>query len=728
MSHDEIITPDTLMTVAQHVSLLPLEDISEYTSWNGVLRASAAVGTRSLNDDSAASGIAVFWNWVEMYKWTLFTLALLFLPIAATFHGTFLLFRYRRRFGKAPLPMSRVHGVVIVSPEDYANFREEKDDTGSEPARHNGNSHHNGTKNGVDVGISKQRRQKMRSDPTLLRRRAMNEPPLRLLVIGDSLARGVGVSRSATPVLPEIIARTLSKFLGGRAVFWTCHGEPGASTGWVVQELERNGAQNNHHNNDRSPNCERDGWVPRRLSSFVKANNDDASNGQQQQQYHNNINDMEEWKRRLQLHEEMFDSGNRGQFDVAVVLTGTNDIKSAFLPLLNTGRKAAELRGGRGRVSDFREDMRLLIEAVGKKMKTGFRDSLGRAKVSLTKARESLDRILPEHIRDRLPPSPSSAERFTFSSLSSPSSNDEYEPNTTMESSPLILDQSQDERENMHEKTAITEPPSTPPQATSRKRHSKPPRPNTEHRENLNNHSDNHDDALHRAENGTFCTTSTVMTSEEEWASSPTTPTKTPFDVGRPLIVLPATAAANIPNLNSPPLGLFLIPLFGILERIKIGVAKRFGESVIFIPQPTFDDFYTYESMTGPLWFKRRSEDTILSIRNVHEDDCQELEGRMLDFYAQRGDVQAGSPLVDLDLWRMSPDDDNCHSSLASINERNGRSTTIKRPMKKLPSANPSQPCVSLLSGDGIHPNDVGYDCWGRHIARAIIKEWTKST
>jgi hypothetical protein len=49
------------------------------------------------------------------------------------------------------------------------------------------------------------------------------ERPLHLLVIGDSLAAGVG-SISGTPVLPESIGKALSAALGGIPVLWECHG------------------------------------------------------------------------------------------------------------------------------------------------------------------------------------------------------------------------------------------------------------------------------------------------------------------------------------------------------------------------------------------------------------------------------------------------------------------------------------------------------------------------
>ena len=61
--------------------------------------------------------------------------------------------------------------------------------------------------------------------------------PIRLLVVGDSLAGGVG-SESASPVLPESIARALSSALGGRAIHWTCIGTSGASAGRIVRDIE----------------------------------------------------------------------------------------------------------------------------------------------------------------------------------------------------------------------------------------------------------------------------------------------------------------------------------------------------------------------------------------------------------------------------------------------------------------------------------------------------------
>jgi lysophospholipase L1-like esterase len=35
-------------------------------------------------------------------------------------------------------------------------------------------------------------------------------------------------------------------------------------------------------------------------------------------------------------------------------------------------------------------------------------------------------------------------------------------------------------------------------------------------------------------------------------------------------------------------------------------------------------------------------------------------------------------------------------------------------------------PGSTLIAEDRIHPNDAGYDFWGRHIAAAIVREWNE--
>ena len=68
------------------------------------------------------------------------------------------------------------------------------------------------------------------------------EDPLRLLVIGDSLAIGVGQTMACTPVLPETIASVISSAVK-RPVFWTCFGETGASTPFILKMMNQPDSQ-----------------------------------------------------------------------------------------------------------------------------------------------------------------------------------------------------------------------------------------------------------------------------------------------------------------------------------------------------------------------------------------------------------------------------------------------------------------------------------------------------
>lgn len=114
-------------------------------------------------------------------------LAFLVMFVIAVLQASAAVLRYRRNFGDAPLPVIPSHGVVVVKNKSEA-FK------------------------------------------------TMPKESLRLLLVGDSLACGVGQSVTCTPVMPEVISRELSRATG-KAVYWTCHGESGASAGWCVSSM-----------------------------------------------------------------------------------------------------------------------------------------------------------------------------------------------------------------------------------------------------------------------------------------------------------------------------------------------------------------------------------------------------------------------------------------------------------------------------------------------------------
>jgi len=169
--------------------------------------------------------------------------AVVSIPILATAQGAYFLIKFRRNHGDAPYPKSPSRGIVIVSPKDTIASK-----TSSSDFDANGKHHY--LTNKIHLEVIKRNTRSIhdkwltfwRKDRTLSKynnpnsnisnkyncnkNTAMEAQPFRIFVVGDSLAAGVG-STSGTAVLPEAIARSLSKALGGRPVHWTCHGTPG---------------------------------------------------------------------------------------------------------------------------------------------------------------------------------------------------------------------------------------------------------------------------------------------------------------------------------------------------------------------------------------------------------------------------------------------------------------------------------------------------------------------
>lgn len=129
-------------------------------------------------------------------------------PVIAVVQGGYLLSDFRKYHHDAPFPEMPCAGVVVVRPK---------------------------TVDSAASSSSSAAASWFSSFPLL--REQKDPDPLRLLVVGDSLAAGVGTTKQGTPVLPEAIAKSLSRALGGRAVHWTCMGEPGLSSPQIVKDL-----------------------------------------------------------------------------------------------------------------------------------------------------------------------------------------------------------------------------------------------------------------------------------------------------------------------------------------------------------------------------------------------------------------------------------------------------------------------------------------------------------
>ena len=221
------------------------------------------------------------------------------------------------------------------------------------------------------------------------------EKPLRLLVIGDSLAAGVGIRESHAPILPDSMAQVLSQEMNGRAVYWTCMGTPGLPSALLIEDIRKLGSHASE--NDRDEEQELQPPFPRVLhrlaqwqsesrararkrldaaqksaeewlEEFAREEDDtdkeEGANGRRYRRWiqrkvkqdlervlqrfrrmqQPKVSPQELQKRRSLMRRTTLDPLVVGQYDIAVVLTGLNDIKDAFLPFMMSAERAREIQ------------------------------------------------------------------------------------------------------------------------------------------------------------------------------------------------------------------------------------------------------------------------------------------------------------------------------------------------------------------------------------------------
>lgn len=185
-----------------------------------------------------------------------------------------------------------------------------------------------------------------RDDDTVI----SNQKPLRLLVVGDSLAVGVGCL-TASPILPESISRALSKALGGRPVQWTCIGTSGASANRIVEDIQKY-----HSNQNQSKDT--------RVQKSIFAEGSKSLTNERPVYIRKIKNWPTNWTRQRSLDETSF---KECDYDVAVVLTGLNDVKNATLPSLLTDNLEGD-KDQKPQSSGFEAELTRILHVLKDKM------------------------------------------------------------------------------------------------------------------------------------------------------------------------------------------------------------------------------------------------------------------------------------------------------------------------------------------------------------------------
>lgn len=540
---------------------------------------------------------------------------------------------YRRNHGNAPIPEIPSRGLVVVQ-SDRTDSRRNGNSNITAQRRltiHGGSFYPPPTKTEAFQNFTDNT--PMEDDDTSNEIPFCTTEPLRILVIGDSLAAGVGTRWSSTPVLPESIAAALSKAMGGRAVFWTCVGVPGQTSSEIVRDIihldDLLRVQNpttqlwqrfaEWQTFQRQRAHDRIVAAQRKTHEWLEARKKyEPHELPEELQQANRL--LRWWKRTtLQLRKDIqsirsivkrddekefvrydkvtanvtspeehslqpfIDPSVVGMYDIAIVFTGLNDLKESLLPFMMSSERVKEL-----------QEMKQLDHSNEDGMKGEF--------IRILQALESrMHRILPSD-----------------NSKQSVSNNDEK------------------------------------------------------------------------------------VTNEKDGTTS--------FHNKGPLIVFPALPYQPTVLSQKWPLSWFMIPLLDMVDRNKQMLSELYPGLVLFVESPDIQDWTNAkEAKKGTVW---EDFQILLKLNDIANDAKERIEQLMKRHYER---------------WvyddKCKADHENCSSS--------GKDHDDLYEMDMCGDVSVRPPSVAragsiMVAADGIHPSDIGYDMWGRHIAGAIIREWEK--
>lgn len=255
--------------------------------------------------------------------------------------GISLLLKYRHSFGnKAPIPFSPVHGVVAVFDKhdeieaiDGSNLFatiDDDDDANKELKKYDGDY-------------------MFKTFHASALNESLSKKPLRLLFLGDSIARGVG-SSVPYPYLPESTAKTISKLSGGRPVYWSVIAEPGCTIKWMTMHVSKLRNQGNFGSDDTVLND----LLHHHWSELYRTGEKISSTAR----------GKVHWIERLQHHQELQRLNPFAGYDIIVILSGVNDIKRVLVPFLFSGDDESRWIHRDGEERGFGGDLKRLVNRL----------------------------------------------------------------------------------------------------------------------------------------------------------------------------------------------------------------------------------------------------------------------------------------------------------------------------------------------------------------------------
>ena len=115
---------------------------------------------------------------------------------------------------------------------------------------------------------------------------------------------------------------------------------------------------------------------------------------------------------------------------------------------------------------------------------------------------------------------------------------------------------------------------------------------------------------------------------------------------------------------------------------------------MLFVNAPSVKDLTDFQNKRGLFWQQKCHERVHLNLRDIKRRHARRIQTNMKKYYCTKQQLRQ-EHVADPELMPLQT---RC------INKEH----------------------FGLFSVDGTHPNDVGYEFWGRYIAHAIIQEWKR--
>jgi len=401
---------------------------------------------------NTAVGGDCYWSLRNIVTAALASIPIIFIAFVIL-QGLQLLLWYRANYGnKMPTPVSPSHGVVVAMPAGYDMTNTLSSSNNNEQGNTN-DIHNNKINYSSDFSwktyIPGETHNKFLIPPpfSTSSQQEGGERPLRILVFGDSIARGVGQFASCTPLFPETMAGAISTAMNGRPVYWTAVGEPGSNAEWINKQVherlqranEMNAADENS-SKDFDDNSSLNDDTPNTTTTY----SEEA------------IKSM--WERNLQIHKEQYDRDPFGAYDAVLILTGINDVKEIILPFMFEKGEAgfsenlskiiegieqtmkARWEKAKGHVSRFRGESTIDLPTDSETNING--DSEHRVAISSSENSSCSDTTDTDECQALLEPTPSNhrlASTHSSSSMNTSNSNPSISSDTTNGVKPLII-------------------------------------------------------------------------------------------------------------------------------------------------------------------------------------------------------------------------------------------------------------------------------------------------